>query len=453
MTYRRAAIPALAGGLLLAAVLWWAGASAAALHLPGSSRVLGIDTASELEHWLAPWSYDPPGADGADSAVDGGGYAVGAGDSGRYLSLYQTAIQIRFGAVFAFFVLGALLLVRRLPPLRGRVWAALLAVWAWGLVAGMLARAVSAPWLIAGQGHGSYRFLPQIASVIASGAQVLVVAALLAAAVTVLLARVTVKGAGPLPQAVVPARAARLAATVGTSLIAVSLVVLSYHPVAAAIQEASTASGLLSDPGDLLRLWLLLGAWAGPEGGSIGDWLLNRVPDVVLLAVVWGPCAGCRGCSPESLSRPWQWARSARPSWACWRASCCRSSWRPPTRARPGGSAPARRPRQRRTGRPDLGPGGGSRGCRDPAGGDGPDGPDGGRLTRSDSPLPEPRNEGHVGVYGQTGGLHELSADDVGSSPTTCASGRATSAREWSVPGNRRSDLPGPAGDAGSQRG
>ncbi|WP_327302279.1 hypothetical protein OG730_00970 [Streptomyces sp. NBC_01298] len=288
MTYRRAAIPALAGGLLLAAVLWWAGASAAALHLPGSSRVLGIDTASELEHWLAPWSYDPPGADGADSAVDGGGYAVGAGDSGRYLSLYQTAIQIRFGAVFAFFVLGALLLVRRLPPLRGRVWAALLAVWAWGLVAGMLARAVSAPWLIAGQGHGSYRFLPQIASVIASGAQVLVVAALLAAAVTVLLARVTVKGAGPLPQAVVPARAARLAATVGTSLIAVSLVVLSYHPVAAAIQEASTASGLLSDPGDLLRLWLLLGAWAGPEGGSIGDWLLNRVPDVVLLAVVWG---------------------------------------------------------------------------------------------------------------------------------------------------------------------
>ncbi|MFJ7272805.1 hypothetical protein ACIQV3_40345 [Streptomyces sp. NPDC099050] len=291
MTYRRAAIPALVGGLFLAALLWWAGASAAALHLPGSSRVLGTGTARELEHWLAPWSYDPPGADGAgdgDGDGDGGGYAVGTGDSARYLSLYETAIQIRFGAVFAFFVPGALLLVRRLPPLRGRAWAALLAVWAWGLVAGMLARAVSAPWLIAGQGHGSYRFLPQIASVISSGAQVLVVAALLAAAATVLPARVTVKGAGPLPHAVVPACAARLAATVGTSLIAVSLVVLSYQTVAAAIQEASTATGLLSDPGDLLRLWLLLGGWAGPEGGSIGSWLLNRVPDVALLAVVWG---------------------------------------------------------------------------------------------------------------------------------------------------------------------
>ncbi|MGW6819451.1 hypothetical protein [Streptomyces sp. NPDC055005] len=285
MTYGRAAIPALAGGLLLAALLWWAGASAAALHLPGSSRVLGFGTAVELEHWLAPWSYDPPGAHGAG---DGGGYAAGPGDSARYFSLYTTAVQIRFGAVFAFFVPGALLLVRRLPPLRGRVSAALLAVWAWGLVAGMLAMAVSAPWLIAGQGHGSYRFLPQIASVISSGAQVLVVAALPAATVTVLLARVATKGAGPLPQAVVPARAARLAATVGTSLIATSLVILSYQPVAATIQEAFTASGLLSEPGDLLRLWLLLGGWAGPQGGSIGSWILHRVPDVLLLAVVWG---------------------------------------------------------------------------------------------------------------------------------------------------------------------
>lgn len=284
MTYRRAAIPALAGGLLLTALLWWAGASAAALHLPGSSRVLGIGTAGELEHWLAPWSYDPAGANGAG---DGGGYAAGTGDSARYLSLYETAVQIRFGAVFAFFVPATLLLVRRLPPLRGRMWAALLAVWAWGLVAGMLAMTVSAPWLIAGQGHGSYRFLPQIASVVSSGAQVLVPASLLAAVVAVLLARVTAKGAGPLPQAVVPARAARLAATVGTSLIAVSLVVLSYQPVAAAIQEASTASGLLSEPGDLLRLWLLLGGWAGPQGGSLGSWLLYRVPDVVMLVVVW----------------------------------------------------------------------------------------------------------------------------------------------------------------------
>ncbi|WP_371619406.1 hypothetical protein [Streptomyces sp. NBC_00454] len=281
MTYRRAAIPALAGGLLLAALLWWAGASTAALRLPGSTDVLGFKATSELEHWLAPWSYDPPGTEGA-----GGGY--GSGGAARYLSLYETAVQIRFGAVFAFFLPGALLLVRRLPPVRGRMPAALLAVWAWGLVAGMLARAVSAPWLIAGQGHGSYRFLPQFSSVIASGAQVLVVAALVAATVTVLVARITAKGAGPLPQAVVPARATRLAATVGTSLIAVSLWVLSYQSVAASIQEVSTDSGLFSEPGELLRQWLLLGGWTAPTGGSLGRWLLYRVPDLLLLAVVWG---------------------------------------------------------------------------------------------------------------------------------------------------------------------
>ncbi|WP_330300185.1 hypothetical protein [Streptomyces sp. NBC_00503] len=283
MTYRRAAIPALAGGLLLAALLWWAGASTAALRLPGSTDVLGFRATSELEHWLAPWSYDPPGAEGA-----GGGSGDGSGGTARYLSLYETAVQIRFGAVFAFFLPGALLLVRRLPPVRGRMPAALLAVWAWGLVAGMLARAVSAPWLIAGQGHGSYRFLPQFSSVIASGAQVLVVAALVAAAVTVLVARITAKGAGPLPQAVVPARATRLAATVGTALIAVSLWALSYQSVAASIQEVSTGSGLFSEPGELLRQWLLLGGWTAPTGGSLGRWLLYRVPDLLLLAVVWG---------------------------------------------------------------------------------------------------------------------------------------------------------------------
>ncbi|GAB7028985.1 hypothetical protein [Streptomyces platensis] len=82
----------------------------------------------------------------------------------RYLALYTTALQIRFAAVFAFFVLGALLLARRLPPVRGRTTAALLTFWAWGLVAGTLAVTVSAPWLIAAGGHGSFRFLPQLAS-------------------------------------------------------------------------------------------------------------------------------------------------------------------------------------------------------------------------------------------------------------------------------------------------
>lgn len=59
MTYRRAAIPAVVGGLLLTALLWWAGASESALRLQGSTDVLGAQAAADLERWLAPWSYDP----------------------------------------------------------------------------------------------------------------------------------------------------------------------------------------------------------------------------------------------------------------------------------------------------------------------------------------------------------------------------------------------------------
>ncbi|MGW1895158.1 hypothetical protein ACWCP6_33695 [Streptomyces sp. NPDC002004] len=287
MTYRRAAIPALVGGLLLTALLWWAGASAHALHLPGATDVLGGQTAAELEHWLMPWSYDPPNSIRLGAEVSGGIGDTAGTDSTSYVSLYSTAMQIRFGAVFAFFVPGALLLVRRLPPIQGRMPAALLAVWAWGMVAGTLAVTVSAPWLIAAQGHGSYRFLPQLASVISSGRQVLVATALVGAVVTVLAARITVKGAGPLPQAVVPARAARLAATAGTVVIALSLVVLSYQRVAAGLQAVSPDVGLFAEPGDLLRQWLLLGAWAGPAGGPLGDWLLYRAADVLVLVLVW----------------------------------------------------------------------------------------------------------------------------------------------------------------------
>ncbi|OAH10368.1 hypothetical protein [Streptomyces jeddahensis] len=287
MTYRRAAIPALAGGLLLTALLWWAGASAHALHLPGTTNVIGGRAAAELEHWLTPWSYDPPDSVRLGAEVSGGIGDTAGTDSSRYLALYTTALQIRFGAVFAFFVPGALLLVRRLPPVHGRMPDTLLAVWAWGLVAGTLAVTVSAPWLIAAHGHGSYRLLPQLASAISSGRQILVATALVAAAVTVLVARVTAKGAGPLPQNVVPARAARLAATAGTAVIALSLVVLSYQPVAAALQTVSPDGGLFAEPGELLRQWLLLGAWAGPAGAPLGAWLLPRAADVLLLAVVW----------------------------------------------------------------------------------------------------------------------------------------------------------------------
>ena len=113
------------------------------------------------------------------------------------------------------------------------------------------------------------------------------VTGLVAVAVTVVAARITARGAGPLPQVVVPARAARLAATAGTAVIAFSRLVLSYQPVAATLQTVSPDAGLLTEPGDLLREWLLLGGWAGPAGAPLGDWLLYRAADVLLLAVVW----------------------------------------------------------------------------------------------------------------------------------------------------------------------
>ncbi|MCX5411903.1 hypothetical protein [Streptomyces sp. NBC_00059] len=280
MTYGRAAIPALAGALLFTALLWWAGASVNALHLRGTAEALGGKTVADLEYWLNPWSYDPP------ESVRLGTLAQG-GTGSRYAALYGTAMQIRFAAVFAFFVPGALLLVRRLPPVDRRLPATLLTVWAWGLVAGTLAVTVSAPWVIASQGRGSYRFLPQLAGMMTAGRQIMVPLALVAALVTVLIARITAKGAGDLPRAAVPARAARTAATVGTLVVAVSLVVLSYQPVAARIQTVSPSGGLLSEPGDFLRQWLLLGGWAGPAGTSIGTWLLYRAADGLLLAVVW----------------------------------------------------------------------------------------------------------------------------------------------------------------------
>ncbi|MFB6614477.1 hypothetical protein ACIGFK_01045 [Streptomyces sp. NPDC085524] len=281
MTYRRAAIPALAGGLVITALLWWAGASTEALHLAGSNGVFGIEVAAELGRWLAPWSYEPT------PIVPLGDAGQPGGTGGDYLSLYTTAAQVRFAALFAFFALGALPLIRRLPPVQGRMTVSLLMVWAWGTVAGMLAMTVSAPWLIASMGHGSYRVLPQLSNVIASGRQMPVVAALVAAAVTVLVARMAAEGAGPVPQNIVPERATRLAATVGTTVIAVSLVVLSYQPVAAEIQMFSPFDGMFSEPGELLRQWLLLGYWDVPGSGQIGRWLLYRTADVLLLAVVW----------------------------------------------------------------------------------------------------------------------------------------------------------------------
>jgi hypothetical protein len=278
MTYRRAVIPALVGGLLITLLLWWAGASTQALQLRGTTSVFDPQSVSELVRWLAPWSYDSP----AELMSDGS-----AGGSTQYADLYSTAMRIRFVAVFVFFLAGAMLLVRRIPPTQGRTPATLLALWAWAPVAGTLAVTVSAPWLIASRGHGSYRVLPAMASTVASSGPVTVFAGLLTAVVTVIVARVTAKGEEPLPRRSVPPRAARLAASVGTVVVALSLVVLSYQSVAAWIQTSFGGAGMLSEPGDLLRQWLLLGGWTGPASTGLGDWLLYRAVDVLMLAVVW----------------------------------------------------------------------------------------------------------------------------------------------------------------------
>ncbi|MFJ9059847.1 hypothetical protein [Streptomyces sp. NPDC102409] len=285
MTYRRAAIPAVAGGLLLTALLWWAGASVSVLHLQGATDTLGGRLVADLQYWLSPWSYDPPG-----SPAFGPGEPGGA-DASRYRTLHATAMQIRFAALFAFFVPGALLLVRRLPPVNGRTPVLLPALWAWGMAAGALAATVSAPWLIASHGRGSYRVLPQLAGMASSGQQITVPASFVTAVVIVLVARITTEGAGTPPLATVSRRAARLAATVGTAVVALSLVVLSYESVAASIQTAWVSGGLLAEPGDLLRAWLLLGGWSSPPsgavGGSVGQWALYRLADALVLVVVW----------------------------------------------------------------------------------------------------------------------------------------------------------------------
>ncbi|MET9933174.1 MULTISPECIES: hypothetical protein [unclassified Streptomyces] len=81
MTYGRAAIPALIGGLILTALLRRAGASTQALHLPGTGGALGGGTAAELERRPAPWAYDPPSGvrPGAETSGGTGGTAAGRG--------------------------------------------------------------------------------------------------------------------------------------------------------------------------------------------------------------------------------------------------------------------------------------------------------------------------------------------------------------------------------------
>ncbi|MEU2876131.1 hypothetical protein ABZ651_07105, partial [Streptomyces sp. NPDC007070] len=83
------------------------------------------------------------------------------------------------------------------------------------------------------------------------------------------------------------AATARLAASVGTAVVAFALVVLSNDRVAGHVQTAFGGGGRLSEPGDLVRQWVQLSAWTMPTGSAFGHWLLYRLGDVALLVLVW----------------------------------------------------------------------------------------------------------------------------------------------------------------------
>ncbi|MBV2354659.1 hypothetical protein KUM39_09830 [Streptomyces sp. J2-1] len=272
MTYRRAAVPVLTGGLVFVVLLWWAGQSIHALGLSGADTMIDGQTYATLRQWLLPWSYD----------------GLGAGPGADYLRLLHTGLQVRYAAAFVFFVAGAVLLVHRMPPVRGRRVALLLVLWAWAQMAATLALTVSAPWLLLASVRPSFRPLSRLSALIAAGHELPLFAGLVAAGVTALIARLAIEDAEPPRPTAVTRRAARWAATAGTAVVAVSLLLLSYVAVAARIQAFDpTAIGVLSEPGEFLRQWLLLGFWAGPDGASPGTWLLGRAADLLTLAVVW----------------------------------------------------------------------------------------------------------------------------------------------------------------------
>ncbi|MEU3660343.1 hypothetical protein AB0E77_11350 [Streptomyces sp. NPDC032940] len=283
MTYRRVLGPALFGALLMAGLLWWAGSSAHALSLPGATRFFGPDQANRLVAWTMPWSTDLPSA----SRFSEPSGAVGHGAD--YADLRETAMRVRYAALVLLFAGGALPLLRRLPG-RGvrRAMACTAALWGWGVAAAVLAVTVSAPWMVASGGSASFRLLPRLASTMAQGRELPVGAALVAAAaatglVTLLRGEATTQTRAAMPSAAT----ARLAATLGTLVVALALVVLSNDRVAGHIQTGVGGGGRLSEPGDLLRQWVQLSAWTMPSGSGSGRWLLYRLGDVALLALVW----------------------------------------------------------------------------------------------------------------------------------------------------------------------
>ncbi|MEW2304384.1 hypothetical protein AB0958_31245 [Streptomyces sp. NPDC006655] len=283
MTYRRVFGPALFGALLLAGLLWWAGSSAHALSLPGATRFLGPDQANQLVTWTMPWSTGLPSS---NQFTDPAG---AAGHGADYAALWQTAMGVRYAALVLLFACGALPLLRRLSGRgAGRTAVCVAALWGWGIVAAMLAVAVSAPWMVASGGSAAFRLLPHLASFMSQGRELPVGAALVAAAAATGLMALLRSEAASEPRPAVPTTAtARLAATLGTAVVAFALVVLSNDRVAGHIQTAFDGGGRLSEPGDLLRQWIQLSAWTMPTSSTFGHWLLYRLGDVALLVLVW----------------------------------------------------------------------------------------------------------------------------------------------------------------------
>ncbi|MFD5539328.1 hypothetical protein ACFWIJ_16265, partial [Streptomyces sp. NPDC127079] len=177
MTYRRVFGPALFGALLLAGLLWWAGSSAHALSLPGATRFLGPDQANRLLMWTMPWSTGLPSSDQFTDPVGAAGHGA------DYAALRQTAMGVRYAVLVLLFPCGALPLLRRLSGRgAGRTAVCVAALWGWGIVAAMLAVAVSAPWMVASGGSAAFRLLPHLASLMSQGRELPVGAALVAAA-------------------------------------------------------------------------------------------------------------------------------------------------------------------------------------------------------------------------------------------------------------------------------
>ncbi len=283
MSYRRVLAPAVFGALLLAGLLWWAGSSAHALSLPGATRFFGPDQANRLAAWTMPWSTDAP------SSAQFTDPAGAPGHGADYAALRETAMRVRYAALVLLFTCGAVPLLRRLSERgAGRAAVAVAALWGWGVVAAMLAVTVSAPWMVASGGSGAFRLLPNLASAMSQGRELPVGAALVAAVAAVGLMALLRPAVTPRPGRAVPTAAtARLAATLGTAVVAIALAVLSNDRVAGRMQTGFTGNGRLSEPGDLLRLWIQLGAWTLPTGSAPGRWLLYRLGDVALLALVW----------------------------------------------------------------------------------------------------------------------------------------------------------------------